>query len=211
MKLILRNIFVVFLVISLLIVAVSCGNTGNDDDDSTEPTTPPYSDINTDVDTDIDTNIDTNTDTNIDTEPYETILPPDYPPIDTESNQTPIDDDTQKPMETEKGQTGVNLTYSAQATVDLSEKTVTLYFANPSRSLQNMRASLVIGDVTICKSNIINPGNKIESLPLISGVENVLSEGGYDARYLVSCYDPQTNEKAIVELVGAGVVVTVVK
>jgi hypothetical protein len=138
---------------------------------------------------------------------------PDYPPQETDPNQSPMENDPGGTLATEAGGAGVNLTYTATATVDLSEGVVKLYYANPSKSTQDMVVSLVLdnGDVVICRSQRITAGNQIRELPLDEDAREALELGGYNARYVVGCYDPNTNEKAIVELVGGGVVVTVVE
>jgi hypothetical protein len=138
---------------------------------------------------------------------------PDYPPQATDPNQSPMDNDPGGTLETEDGGAGVNLTYTATATVDLSEGIVTLYYANPSKSTQDMVVSLVLdsGDVVLCRSQRITAGNQIRELPLEESAREALDLGGYNARYVVGCYDPNTNEKAVVELVGGGVLVTVVE
>ena len=138
---------------------------------------------------------------------------PDYPPQATDPNQSPMVNDPGGTLETELGGAGVNLTYTATATVDLSEGKVTLYYANPSKSTQDMVVSLVLdnGDVVLCRSQRITAGNQIRELTLEDSAREALEIGGYNARYVVGCYDPNTNEKAVVELVGGGVVVTVVE
>ena len=140
-------------------------------------------------------------------------LVPDYPPQETEPNQAPMEGDPGGTIETEAGGAGVNLTYTATATVDLSEGTVKLYYANPSKSTQDMVVSLVLENenTVICRSQTITAGNQVSELPLEASAKEMLEVGGYNARYVVGCYDPNTNEKAIVELVGSGVVVTVVE
>ena len=146
-------------------------------------------------------------------EPAETDkIVPDYPPQATDPNQAPMENDPGGTLETEDGGAGVNLTYSATATIDLSEGLVTLYYANPSKSTQDMVATLVLenGDVVVCRSQRITPGNQVRELPLEESVRELLEVGaGYNAKFVVGCYDPNTNEKAIVELVGGGVVVKV--
>ena len=138
---------------------------------------------------------------------------PDYPPQETDPHQSPMDNDPGGTLEVEDGGAGVNLTYTATATVDLSEEKVTLYYANPSKSTQDMVVALVIDDKVICRSQRITPGNQIRELSLAEGVKDSLKADGsrYDAQYVVGCYNPETNEKAIVELIGSGVVVTVVE
>lgn len=141
------------------------------------------------------------------------MLVPDYPPKATDSHQEPMANDPGGVLETSEGGAGVNLTYKSEATVDLSEGKVTLYYANPSKSTQDMVVALVINDTVICRSERITPGNEIKELPLLVGVKEKLAEGIYEngVEYVVGCYDSTTNEKAVVELVGGGVVLTVVE
>lgn len=138
---------------------------------------------------------------------------PDYPPQETDPNQTPMEGDPGGTLEIEEGGAGVNLTYTATATVDLSDGTVKLYYANPSKSTQDMVVSLVLENenLVICRSQRITAGNQIRELTLEESAKEKLEVGGYKAKYVVGCYDHDTNEKAIVELVGSGVVVTVVE
>lgn len=138
------------------------------------------------------------------------ILPPDYPPQSTDKNQTPIPDDQGGEIQTPEGGGAVNVTYSEEVRIDLSDKKATLYYANPSRSKQNVAIAIVVGDEVILRSNLITPGNMVTSLPIEDGAENKLSIGGYDATLVVYCYDPQTGEKAMVDTRGE-ITLTVVK
>ena len=141
---------------------------------------------------------------------------PDYPPQATDPNQSPMDNDPGGTLEVEEGGGGVNVTYIANATVYLSENRVELYYANPSKSTQDMVIALVLenGETVVCRSQRITPGNQIRELTLNEDVKSVLEEGGegtYNAKFVVGCYDPNTNEKAIVELVSNDILVNVVK
>ena len=136
------------------------------------------------------------------------VLPPDYPPQETEDNQTPIPDDEGGEIVTPAGGGAVNITYAENLTVDLSNKTASLYYANPSRSNQNVAIAIVIGEDVIIKSDLITPGNMVTSLPLISGAEKKLTVGGYNAEIIVYCYHPETGEKAMIDTKG-DVIVTV--
>lgn len=139
---------------------------------------------------------------------------PDYPPQETDPNQSPMENDPGGVLETSEGGAGVNLTYTATATVDLSDGIVKLYYANPSRSTQDMVVTLVLeneNNLVICRSQKITPGNQLKQLPLNEAAKEFLSVGGYNAKYVVGCYNPDSGEKAIVELEGSGVVVTVVE
>lgn len=138
---------------------------------------------------------------------------PDYPPQETDENQSPMENDPGGTLETSEGGAGVNLTYTAVAKADLSEGKVKLYYANPSKSTQDMVVTLVAvkSNTVICRSQRITAGNQVRELPLDEKAKELLSAGEYEAKYVVGCYDPKTNEKAIVELEGGGVVLTVVE
>ena len=138
----------------------------------------------------------------------EDVLPPDYPPQDTDDNQTPIPDDIGGSIETPEGGGAVNITYAENITVDLSDKTASLYYANPSRSNQNVAIAIVIGEEVIIRSELITPGNMVTALPLVDGAEEKLSAGGYNAEIIIYCYHPETGEKAMIDTKGE-VVVTV--
>lgn len=136
-----------------------------------------------------------------DTPSPDNILVPDYPPQETEPNQSPMDNEPDGSLETQMGGTGVNITYTTNATADLSEDVVELYCANPSKSLQDMVITLVVDDVIICRSQRVTPGNQIKSLPLDEAAKEKLRAGTYDnAVFLIGCYDPETSEKAALEL-----------
>lgn len=138
-------------------------------------------------------------------------LLPDYPPQEVDPNQKPMDKDPGGKFETAEGAEGVNLTYELSATVDLSDESVSLYYANPSKSTQDMVVKLVVDDKIICASKKLVPGNQLSKLDLEPGMKNKLAVGGYDAKFVIGCYDPQSSEKALVDLVVDGVRVTVVE
>ena len=127
------------------------------------------------------------------------ILPPDYPPQNSDPNQIPIPDDEGGKLESPTGGGAVNVTYSQTVTVTRSDRKATLYYANPSRSNQNVAIAIVIGDVVVVRSALITPGNMITELTLEDNVANTLSVGGYDAELIVYCYHPETGEKAMVD------------
>jgi hypothetical protein len=127
------------------------------------------------------------------------ILPPDYPPQSSDPNQIPIPDDEGGKLESPTGGGAVNITYSRDVTVSLSRKNATFYYANPSKSNQNVAIAIVVGDVVISKSALITPGNMVTALSLEEGVEKKLGIGGYDAELIVYCYHPETGEKAMVD------------
>ena len=138
-------------------------------------------------------------------------LIPDYQPTETDANSLPIEIDPSVNIETQAGQDAINITYTNKATVDLSDGTVRLYYANPSKSKVDVVVSLVVQDKIICQSQRIAPGHQINTLPLLDEAKSFLIVGGYDAKYVVGCYDPETNQKDLVEIEGGVVHLEVVE
>ena len=126
------------------------------------------------------------------------ILTPDYAPQKNEINQKPIEDDSGEKMEAEKGGGAVSLTYSTNVTIDLSDETAILYFANPGKSVQDMVVQIVIQDNIIVQSGKLTPGNQLTALDLLDDTAKKLTVGGYDGKFVILYYDPDTGEKAIV-------------
>lgn len=126
-------------------------------------------------------------------------LTPDYPPQSIEGNQKPIDGDNSQKIPTSIGGGAINVTYAKEMILDLSDNSISLYYANPNASQQNVAISIIIGEVTVATSGLITPGNMVTELNLESGVKDMLSRGGYDATLLIKAYHPKTNEKAMVD------------
>lgn len=126
------------------------------------------------------------------------VLAPDYAPVEEEANAEPIGDDDSEKMEAEEGGGAVSLTYSTEVTIDLSDKAASLVFANPSKSVQDMVVQIVIDDTVIVQSGTLKPGNQVTTLDLLDGAESQLQPGGYDGKFVVFYYDPDTGEKAVV-------------
>ena len=126
-------------------------------------------------------------------------LTPDYPPKSIDENQKPIDGDNSQKLPTTDGGGAINVTYAKESVVSLSQNSVSLYYANPNASNQNVAISIMIGDVTIAASGLITPGNMLTELRLETDVRDLLTIGGYDATLVIKAYHPQTNEKAMVD------------
>lgn len=135
-------------------------------------------------------------------------LSPDYPPQSIDGNQKPIENDNSQKLPSSQGGGAINVTYGKDAIASLSNNTISLYYANPNASNQNVAISISIDDVVIAKSMIITPGNMITQLKLEEGISDMLALGGYDAKLTIKAYHPQTNEKAMVDT-EAEIVVTV--
>ena len=129
-------------------------------------------------------------------------ISPDYPPQGIESNQTPIDGDDSGKLDSPEGGGAINVTYGTAATVDLSEKTVTLYYANPNASNQNVSILIMVNDLVVAKSDLITPGNQVSKLELQTDAASNLQVGGYNAELVVRAYDPDSGEKAMVDTKG---------
>ena len=127
-----------------------------------------------------------------------TVLAPDYAPQQEEEMAETIPDDTEEKLEKPQGGGSVSLTYAREVTVDLSEETASLYFANPGRSNQDIVLQIVIQDTVVVQSGTLKPGNQVSALSLLSGAKDKLAEGVYNGNFNVLYYDPQTGEKAIV-------------
>lgn len=128
----------------------------------------------------------------------EVTLTPDYAPRQKEVHAEKLDDGNDKKLEQAEGGGAVSLTYTTQVIVSLSEETANIYFGNPTKSNQDMVIQIVVHDEIIAQSGTIVPGKKVETLDLLDGAVQMLSEGGYDGEIIVLYYQEDTHEKTIV-------------
>lgn len=126
------------------------------------------------------------------------VLAPDYAPKEEERNAETIPDDNGEKMELPEGGGSVSLTYAREMTIDLSDKKASLYFANPGKSNQDIVLQVVVQDEVIIQSGTLKPGNQVTSLDLLDSASGMLSAGGYEAKFVVLYYHPETAEKALV-------------
>lgn len=119
------------------------------------------------------------------------ILSPDEAPT-AEENAIPTGDDGAEKMDQPKGGGAVNITYSDQVTISLSDGTAHLFFSNPSRSNQSMVVEIIIQGTTIVQSGALAPGNKVEILPLLDAAK--LSPGGYEGIFHVLFYNEDSTQ-----------------
>ena len=129
----------------------------------------------------------------------DTVLAPDYAPVEKEEHAEAIPGDTGEKMESDKGGGSVSLSYTDDVTIDLSDRQVSLMFANPGKSNQDMLLQIVIQDTVIVQSGTLSPGNRVTALDLLSGAEKRLVPGGYEGKILVFYYSEETGEKAMVK------------
>ncbi len=125
-------------------------------------------------------------------------LAPDYAPQTVEENATPIENEKNKDkLDAPKGGGAVNITYSNELSLGLSEKRATLHYANPTRSTQDVVVQIIIKDTVVAQSGRITPGNQINTLELLPDADQQLSAGGYDGKLTALFYNVETGEKAM--------------
>lgn len=126
------------------------------------------------------------------------VLAPDYAPQEEEQNAETIPGDTGEKLDNPEGGGSVSLTYSREVSIDLSDETAILLFANPGKSNQDMVLQIVIQDTVIVQSGTLKPGNQVTTLDLLDGAAKKLSAGTYEGNFNALYYNPETGEKAIV-------------
>ncbi len=127
----------------------------------------------------------------------QSLLPPDYAPVETEENMDSVDGDETKLPQSEGGG-AVGLTFSYEVNIDLSNGQATFYVKNPMKSNQDMVVQLVIKDVLVFQTGRLTPGHELSKMDLSDDVLNRLAAGGYEGALRFYYYDPDTGEKAMV-------------
>lgn len=136
------------------------------------------------------------------------VLAPDYPLIKDEPNGQPTEDDQQKFEVSENGG-AVALNYSDKVEYDLSDQTVTLFFANPGSSTQAVVLQIIVyGGVNVdtgkpeeyllAESGILRPGYYVERLDADLESNVSLASGVYSGVMRVLFYNEDTGERAVV-------------
>lgn len=128
----------------------------------------------------------------------ETTLTPDYAPRREDKYAQSLDDQGDEKLEQVQGGGAVSLTYSTKVTVTLDDGMASVYFANPSKSNQDMVLQLVVQDVILAQSGKLSPGKQLDTLELLEGAASRLQPGGYNGQFVVLFYQPNTGEKTIV-------------
>ena len=128
----------------------------------------------------------------------ETTLTPDYAPRREDKYAQSLDDQGDEKLEQVQGGGAVSLTYSTKVTVTLDDGMASVYFANPSKSNQDMVLQLVVQDVILAQSGRLSPGKQLDTLELLEGAASRRQPGGYNGQFVVLFYQPDTGEKTIV-------------
>ena len=104
----------------------------------------------------------------------ETPADPEISPV-ADEHLTPTDDGDDEKMPQAEGGGAVNITYSNEVTISLTDATAAVQITNPTRSNQSMLIQLMIQDVKVGQSGTIPPGNQLTVIPLD---ENITLEPG---------------------------------
>lgn len=128
------------------------------------------------------------------------VLAPEYAPQDTDSNAQKIENDDNTKLEAAEGGGAVSLTYSKEVTITLSDKKTSVVFQNPGKSAKDIVLQLIIEsggkEVVIAQSDLLPAGYMLNTMTLLDTAK--LSAGGYNGKFNVLYYDPDSGERAIV-------------
>ena len=105
-----------------------------------------------------------------------------------------IDDNTS--TSNTSGTTEVAMTYSDEVTISKNKHSASILFENPTSSNQNIVLQLWLGEQKIAESKLLPIGHKLTSLDC-DDIPN-FDEKEYDGKFVILSYDPETNEKSIV-------------
>ena len=140
------------------------------------------------------------------------VIQPDHPLPPVDDNSQKLEDDNSQKAEVADGGGSVSMIYTLEAALDLSEKTIGIYFKNPNASSHNVTVDfyIVSGGVEylVAQSGLLEAGYGLTQMTLLPGAPS-LSEGIYTGLYRLHCYDPESGEQAMVVPTIAGVSVTV--
>lgn len=126
------------------------------------------------------------------------MLAPDYAPRQQEAHAEEIGGADEEKLPQAQGGGAVSLSYTTDVRISLLKQQATLYFANPSKSNQDMVLQIVVQDTVLAQSGTIAPGRQVKELDLLKDAAQKLSPGGYEGKFAVFYYQPDTHEKTIV-------------
>lgn len=132
-------------------------------------------------------------------------LNPDYAAKETEKDAEKIEGSEGGEGEVVDGGK-INIVYSPEATVDISDKKVSLLIGNLAKSKHNIVFELVIQDEVILQSGSIQPGYRVVNTDIADSAANMLSAGVYNGVMRLYMYDVQTNER---EMLSTDIVVQI--
>lgn len=143
-------------------------------------------------------------------EPVE--VTPDHPAPVIDPNSALIEDDDSQKADVAEGGGSLSMIYTLEAELTLSTGEIEIYFKNPNASTHNVSIELFVlnGEerVSIAKSGLVAAGSQLNKLTMTEG-SATLREGIYEGLYVLSCYDPISRERALVQPEITGVELTV--
>lgn len=136
------------------------------------------------------------------------VIAPDHPMPSQDVNAEANEGDNSEKAEVEKGGGSLSLSYSLDAKLDLDTGKIDIYVKNPKSSTHDMSVILYLvsgeTEVAIAQSGRVSAGYSLKTMELVEGTAT-LSEGVYTGYYLLSLFDPETGERALVQPKIAGV------
>lgn len=143
-------------------------------------------------------------------EPVE--ITPDHPAPVIDPNSALIEDDDSQKADAPEGGGSLSMIYTLEAKLTLSTGEIEIYFQNPNSSTHNVSVELFVlnGEerVSLAQSGLVTAGSQLTRLNMTEGAA-VLREGIYEGLYVLSCYDPVSGERALVQPEITGVELTV--
>ena len=126
-------------------------------------------------------------------------LTPDYAPGTIDTNAIKEKDNEEK-MKATDGGGAMSISYSNVVAIDKKNKTIKLYYKNPSKSRASVILELVIiqndKEYVIGKTDLLPPGYAIYNMKLDTDLN--LQAGGYKGLFRITIYDEETGAKQIV-------------
>lgn len=129
------------------------------------------------------------------------VIAPDYAKPEIEENAEPFGNSEKQEKENpERGSGSVDIIYEKDINIDLSENKVYLVFGNPEKSNHDILIQLIVKDLLISESGMIQSGNRVKELELQNDVKNKLIPGQYEGEIRAYFYNPVSAEKAIIDV-----------
>ena len=133
-------------------------------------------------------------------------LNPDYAAKETEKDAEKIEGDDNAGESESVGGGRVNLIYSPEVKIDLSDGTVSLLVGNLAKSKHNIVVELLIQDTVLFQSGSIQPGYRMVNTDISSDAADILIPGVYNGMIKLYLYDVETNER---EMLSTDIIVTI--
>lgn len=142
----------------------------------------------------------------------EELPPPENPLPVVDPNVVPNEDDDSEKIISEEGGGAVSMVYTKDAEIKLSTEMAKIYFNNPNASNHDvvLEFYVVSGETGyfLGRSGRVPAGSSIYEIS-IADREVEIKEGEYEGLYVLSFYNPETGERAVVDSQIAGITIKV--